>query len=589
MEHASQHPKVEFLICGSPNDAFYSQIAFFRLALDSFGERWKQARVVAVFGDENPPPLPDRWKAYFKNIEVVYADPEEFRRTGFYAASDLRFELVDPDSDLSCICDADTAFIRPLPQDLLDEIKASPAVMGVIVHIPFSMGGRADELFPLQNEKGGEAEVQRLPADTPPHEAWEKLGHAILGRSPDMSYRYNLLEPPSTERSPFYINYGFLAAPPQLMRELYRGIREVEPKVISMVGNGFYGQVTITMAAEKLNLPVRALPMRFNYPNDRKADRLHPDEMRNMVLCHYLRHSRFNRHHIFTSPKAFNDFLGRYLIGSDRVFQVYVNEITGGRYPFAESKENMVTEGAEVRHPGGQRRSIGVDWQRYYQDYPLQFDTSEYLKQTGHTLQGKPISQEQFDLILGDMRKHLALERDDALLDLCCGNGIFTRELAKKCRHVAAVDFSEPLLNVAERDHIAPNLHYYLMDVSKIQADSAFTATPFSKVVMCAALQYFDKTQLDHLLGTLKQITEDGRRIVFLLIPDKRKKWAFYKTFSQRIRHLYRLVRGAEVMGTWWDPRDIESVCSKHGLKCTFYQMDERLHPSQYRFHVVIS
>ena len=43
--------KLDFLLCGSANDAFFSQIAFFRLCLNALGGVYSDARVVAVFGD----------------------------------------------------------------------------------------------------------------------------------------------------------------------------------------------------------------------------------------------------------------------------------------------------------------------------------------------------------------------------------------------------------------------------------------------------------------------------------------------------------------------------------------------------------
>jgi hypothetical protein len=85
---------VEFLLCGSPNDAFYSQIAFFRLSLDRLGEQSRAARVVAVFGAVECPPLPERWAPYFERIEVYYVSGETFRRKQLFAASDRRFELL---------------------------------------------------------------------------------------------------------------------------------------------------------------------------------------------------------------------------------------------------------------------------------------------------------------------------------------------------------------------------------------------------------------------------------------------------------------------------------------------------------------
>ena len=74
--------------------------------------------------------------------------------------------------------------------------------------------------------------------------------------------------------------------------------------------------------------------MRYNFPNDRCADRLHADEMAEIVLLHYLRTQHFDRHRIFVNAEELDRFLALDLVGSDRLFQEHVRGVTGGVYPF---------------------------------------------------------------------------------------------------------------------------------------------------------------------------------------------------------------------------------------------------------------
>ena len=67
--------KLDFLICGAPTDAFFSQIAFFRLSLDNLGGCYKKARLVASFGDHSVEKVPKRWEHYFKNIDIEWSHP----------------------------------------------------------------------------------------------------------------------------------------------------------------------------------------------------------------------------------------------------------------------------------------------------------------------------------------------------------------------------------------------------------------------------------------------------------------------------------------------------------------------------------
>jgi hypothetical protein len=112
---------------------------------------------------------------------------------------------------------------------------------------------------------------------------------------------------------------------------------EIQPVLEAAVGGYFVAQISIALAVERAGIPWRALPMRFNFPNDRRADRLHGAELAHVVLIHYLRHDTFDRHRIFAQQASFDRFLSMRLEGSDRVFQDRVAEITNGRYPFGRS------------------------------------------------------------------------------------------------------------------------------------------------------------------------------------------------------------------------------------------------------------
>jgi len=165
--------------------------------------------------------------------------------------------------------------------------------------------------------------------------AWERIGKQVLGFAPKRPMRYTLQEGEADAYCPFYINYGFLAAPPKLLGELFDLITDLHSQTYDLIGNDFYGQVAIALAVEKNNLPYRALPMRFNFPNDRNADRLYPEELDQIILIHYLRYNLFDRHRIFNERKAFTQFLSGNLVGSDLVFQNHVQRVTRGESLFS--------------------------------------------------------------------------------------------------------------------------------------------------------------------------------------------------------------------------------------------------------------
>jgi hypothetical protein len=303
--------KLDFLIPGSPNDGFLSQIALFRLALDALGGAYREARLVAVFGAETRAPLPAAWKKYYDRIDVEWAAPADFTHHGFTAQGDTRFDLFRADADLVVFCDADTIILQSF-MGAASDIVRNPTLAGVT----------ANYHFPWSNSTGDA------------RKDWDIVAKAVLGRHIALDYQYTLQDPASTDRCPFYVNYGFFAGPPRLVSRFRAAYREIRPKVDGILNNYFGGQVALALTVAALELPAMALPIRFNFPNDPRADALYSHELESIVILHYMVTHRFDRQVIFTADLPFRTFLELDLNGSNRVLQTFVSRLTGGRYPF---------------------------------------------------------------------------------------------------------------------------------------------------------------------------------------------------------------------------------------------------------------
>lgn len=302
--------KLEFLIPASPTPAFFSQVAMFRLALDRLGGPYAGARVVCVFGDAEVCMVPAPWDIWMEREDIQWVPIADFERDGYLAQVYRRFDLLDTSADLAVLCDADVLPVRPFGSEVLSLIDEQ-AVGGVIAH----------SHFPWAKRTGTGAED------------WPIFSQRIFGRSVETPFRYTLSKT-ATWGCPFYINFGFLVAPPQVLRRAYAEVIRLRGPVREMLDNYFEAQVAFALATSAAGLPVRALPMRYNFPNDPVADKIYPDELRQVSMMHYLRLAHFNRQEIFASADAFDLFLTLELDGSNRVFQDAVRSISGGTYPF---------------------------------------------------------------------------------------------------------------------------------------------------------------------------------------------------------------------------------------------------------------
>ena len=304
--------KIDFLISASPSRGMLSQIALFKLCLLSLGGFYSRARLVAVLGDHEKEVLPSTWRHWFDDIEVEWAHRPGAENPHYRAQHDVRFEVMRRDADIVFLCDADTVPMRPF-DGLMEDLMARPALAGVIAHYH----------FPINGQKGD------------PKRDWSMLASRIIGSGIDTPNRYTLHSPECTDRAPFYINYGLFAGPPDLLSEFYRRDRQLRDLVADVIGGHWWApQVSLALTCAELQLPTLALPVRYNFPNDPKAESLYPEDLIQIVFLHYLRLQFFDRQKVFADPYAFGEFLDLNLAGSNRTFQDFVLRLTGGRYPF---------------------------------------------------------------------------------------------------------------------------------------------------------------------------------------------------------------------------------------------------------------
>lgn len=304
--------KLDFLLCGSPTPAFFSQMAFFKRSLQALGGSYADARVVCTFGDHDHLEIPPRWKRHFDHIEVEWSHAPGATNPQHSAQHDHRFRLIRKDADLAFLCDADVALFRPF-DELLERLTTTPALAGVMAHYHFPWPGRA-----------GNPEVD-----------WPEIARAVIGTDIGRPHRYSLMPDDCAPCAPFYINYGMFAGTPDLFERFHARDLQLRPMVAEHLGHWWAPQVSLALACADLDLPTLALPMRFNFPNDPAADLQYPGELERLTFLHYLRTTCFRRDEIFADSMSFDAFLkGRYE-GSNEQFRQLVMNLTEGSYPFS--------------------------------------------------------------------------------------------------------------------------------------------------------------------------------------------------------------------------------------------------------------
>jgi SAM-dependent methyltransferase len=240
------------------------------------------------------------------------------------------------------------------------------------------------------------------------------------------------------------------------------------------------------------------------------------------------------------------------------------------------------------------------DWQAFWDKYRSTEVRSEddLFFQVGKTIARRPIPRDTFASMIGIVVERLKLGGDDHLLDICCGNGLMSFELAKVAKHVTGVDFADHLIKAAVEFKSLPNIDYRVGDammpiVELVGAGSGGAGVSYGmpeKFLMNDALAYFNPAALGVLVDNVCA-ARFGRPFRFLLtgIPSSELKWNFYDTPARKLRHAENVRAGDETndgLGRWWETFEIESVCAKRGLQLLIERQPEAI--SSYRMDALI-
>lgn len=224
-------------------------------------------------------------------IEWRWADREAFRRLSYHATGLDRFKH-DSDADIVMFADADVLFTAGV-DDLLLALHHTPAVAGVIAHVPPFWGAngvRTDYSWKRLFQELGEP----MPADRYEHTGW-----GIYYAEPAVRF------------APAYFNFGAVFVPGRFMPELAKAYTDQLAKAEKSEVGYYSGQLALTLAISRLNLPRVALAVKYNFPNDAAFERRYPRDFEDVRIIHYLRTGVVDRRAIWETPDALNAFLRR--------------------------------------------------------------------------------------------------------------------------------------------------------------------------------------------------------------------------------------------------------------------------------------
>ena len=205
-------------------------------------------------------------------------------------------------------------------------------------------------------------------------------------------------------------------------------------------------------------------------------------------------------------------------------------------------------------------------------------------RQVLRTLNKKPIKKAQFTTILKDIEERMSIRPGDEILDLCCGNGLITKHLASKCKHVVGVDFASGLADQIEVDRYQ-NISVVVEDIRRVD----FKEASFDKIIIYAGLQYLSYKETIYLFESMVRWLKDRGLLYIGDVPDQDRLWNFFNT-DERAQVYFESVRNDKpIVGTWFSPSWLAELGKYTGfqnVKILF--QSESLPYAHYRFDMIL-
>jgi SAM-dependent methyltransferase len=221
-----------------------------------------------------------------------------------------------------------------------------------------------------------------------------------------------------------------------------------------------------------------------------------------------------------------------------------------------------------------------------YREYPKTLDRDDLWRQVRRTVHGKPVSEEQIEMIVQAIRAKLRLCVDDIVLDLACGNGALGSYLIDDCSMIHGVDLSEYLIEVANSRFAVPDRATFLVDDAAHYIENVADPTRFTKVLCYGSFSYFSEEDTVRVLTGLARRFVNVKQVFIGNLPDAARADRFYpaeKNYEEELRD------HTAAIGVWRSEPELRDLASITGWRLEIAMMPKDFYAAHYRFDAVLT
>jgi len=229
-----------------------------------------------------------------------------------------------------------------------------------------------------------------------------------------------------------------------------------------------------------------------------------------------------------------------------------------------------------------------MNWQSFWDHQSKQTDPLLQVGRKGGYVNNQEVFLETYAAYVAEQ---IGLTPDDVLLDVCCGNGLLTSYLAKHCKAVLGVDFSDKLIAQAKRNHESQLVTFVCADalvLGELKIKHPAVNLPFTKSTLCFSFQYFETVSLGKQV--VEGIFNQGPSVLFLGdVPDRDRFFYYYKSWRDLARLVKHMLQQRNDMGKFWSLEELTFIAKSLGKQGKKVTQPDSFPYAHYRMDFLIS
>ena len=219
-----------------------------------------------------------------------------------------------------------------------------------------------------------------------------------------------------------------------------------------------------------------------------------------------------------------------------------------------------------------------------YKEYPKTLPPDDLWGQVRRTVCGKPVSEEQIQMMVEAVVAGLELHPTSVLLDIGCGNAALSERLFPYCDQCLGVDVSEYLISVANARFASPRHTFIYQDALEYIAQEP-DPLRFDRVLCFAVFSYLSDASARQLLASLNQRFLNVRAIFVGNIPDRDCAASFFKDDH---RDATELDNPKSQIGVWRTKGQMIAMAEQAGWRIRFQDMPSDFYQAHYRYNAIL-